>query len=216
MISFVFNASNGGNINCNNFTKLIITLFHVLVTKSRSVEKVWDAKYIINEVATTIMFDIKLDKKNTIASIISSFKNMFMIDQIIKLSISIFLKNKTIKNNIDWKSVIKSIVIENQRIFQRINSYLFIGLLNIKKIVFHSTSLNNNWLHTNKTQRSQNISIIANQKSTIILESSPIVSFHKIIENAIKINQKNTIIYKYLFLIISLNVFNAIFIIKFN
>ena len=37
-----------------------------------------------------------------------------------------------------------------------------------------------------------------------------------IIENAIKINQKNTIIYKYLFLIISLNVFNAIFIIKFN
>jgi len=214
--SFVFNASKGGKINCRIFTKFITIIFSVLLTKSNIVEKVWEAKYIIKDVAIVIIFDMKLDKKNTITSIISSLKNIFIRDRIIKLSITISLINKTIKNNIDWNNVIKNIVIENHNIFQIINSYLLIGLLNIKNIVFHSISLNNNWLQTNKTHKSQKISIIANQKSTIIFESSHIVNFHSIIEKAIKINQKNTIIYKYLFLIISLKVFNAIFIINFN
>ena len=89
------------------------------------------------------------------------------------------------------------------------NSYLFMGLLRIKNIVFHSTSLNKSWLHINTTHISQKISIIDNQKSTIILESSHIVNFHNVTENAININAKNKIIYKYLFLIISLNVLIA-------
>ena len=102
------------------------------------------------------------------------------------------------------------IVIENHKILPSINSYLFIGFDKIKKIVFHSTSLKSNWLQINSTQINQNISIIESQKSTIILEFSQIVNFPSKMEKIMKINEKKTIIYKYLFLIISLKVLVAI------
>lgn len=157
------------------------------------------------------MLDIKVEKKKTKANTISSFKNTLNSDQIINEVIFTSLKNKTIKNNIDWKRIISNIVREKPNIFQIINSYLFIGLLSIKKIVFHSTSLNKSWLQTKSTHTSQKISIIANQKSTITLESSQIVNFHKTTEKSIKIKAKNKIIYKNLFLTISLKVLIAIF-----
>jgi hypothetical protein len=105
---------------------------------------------------------------------------------------------------------------ENQRNFQTINSYLFIGFDKIKNIVFPSISLNKSWLQTNKTLTNQKISIIASQKSTITLLSSQIVSFHKETEKTIKIKAKKMIKYKNLFLIISLNVFKAMFNININ
>lgn len=73
------------------------------------------------------------------------------------------------------------------------NSYLFIGLDNIKNIVFQSTSLKSSWLQTNKTQISQKTSIIESQKSTITFSLSQIVNCHNKIENPIKIKEKNTI-----------------------
>ena len=157
------------------------------------------------------MFDIKVDKKKTRASIISSFKKVFIIDQIMRELISIPWKNSTPKNNIVCAKTSKNIMKENPRIFPKINSYLLIGFERIKNIVFHSTSLNKSWLHTNKTHRSQKTSIIASQKSTIILLLSQIVSFPKVMENIMKMKPKNKIIYRYLFLIISLKVFRAMF-----
>ena len=94
--------------------------------------------------------------------------------------------------------------------FHNINSDLFIGFDNIKKIVFHSTSLKSNWLQTNKTQTIQNISIIARPKSTIILLSFQSVSCHNKIEKIINTNAKKRIKYKNLFLTISLKVLSAI------
>lgn len=209
--SFVFSASKGGKISCNIFVKIITISFLVLWAISNIIEKVWETKYNIRLHVIVSMLDINVDKKNTIAKAISNLKNVFISDQRIKWSISISLKNKTQRKSKDSIKSITIIVSEKPIIFHNINSYLFIGLLNIKNIVFPSTSLKSNWLHTNKTHKSQKISIIVNQKSTIILESSQIVSFHNNTENTIKIIAKNIIIYRYLFLIISLKVFIAIF-----
>lgn len=160
------------------------------------------------------MFDIKVDKNKTIQTKIISFRNIKIKEKIIKLSIEIPLKYKTIKYKIDCKNVIKNITRENPKNFHKINSYLFIGFDKIRKIVFHSISLNKSWLHTNKTQTKPNISIIAIQKSVITLPSSQIVSFQSEIEKIINKKAKTKIKYKNLFLTISLNVFNAMFIIK--
>ena len=103
----------------------------------------------------------------------------------------------------------RNIVDEKPRNFHRINSYLFIGFERIRNIVFPSISLNKSWLQTNNTQISQKISIIASPKSTIILLSSPIVSFPSKREKTINTKAKNIIKYKNLFLTISLNVFSA-------
>lgn len=111
----------------------------------------------------------------------------------IKDSISIHLKYKTNKYNIDCKKTIKNITSPNQKNFHKINSYLLIGFDNIKNIVFHSISLNKSWLQTNKTQINQKISIIAIQKSVITFWSSPIVSFHKDKEKIINKNANNKI-----------------------
>jgi hypothetical protein len=83
-------------------------------------------------------------------------------------------------------------VAENHRNFQRINSYLFIGFDKIRKIVFHSISLNSSCVPVNSTHTSPKTSIIASPKSTIILSSSPIVSFQRTIENMIKIKAKKS------------------------
>lgn len=123
------------------------------------------------------------------------------------------LKNKTQIYKIDWNKTTKNITNEKPKNLPKINSYLFIGLDKIKNIVFPSTSLKSNWLHTNKTEINENISIIARPKSTITLLSSQIVSFPKAREKIIKTSAKKIIKYKNLFLIISLKVFNAILII---
>ncbi|MDP2396211.1 MAG: hypothetical protein Q8S84_08230 [bacterium] len=73
--------------------------------------------------------------------------------------------------------------------------------------------MNNSCDQTKSTHTNQNISIIANQKSTIILVSSQIVSLPNAIEKTMNTKAKNRIKYKNLFLTISLNVFNAILII---
>ena len=103
---------------------------------------------------------------------------------------------------------------ENQKNFQSINSYLFIGLESIKNIVLPSISLKRSWLQTNKTPTIQKISIIDNQKSTIILSSSHIVNFQRDIEKIIKTKAKKSIKYKNLFLTISLKVLIVMFSIK--
>ncbi|MDD5212940.1 MAG: hypothetical protein PHG82_00725 [Candidatus Gracilibacteria bacterium] len=156
---------------------------------------------------------MKVDKKISIESSISSFKKVKNKAQNIKLSSGIPLKNKTQIYKIDCKNTTKNITNEKPKNFQRINSYLFIGLDKIKNIVFPSTSLKSNGLPTNKTEIKENISIIASPKSTITLLSSQIVSLPKAREEIIKISAKKTIKYKNLFLIISLKVFSAIFII---
>ncbi len=173
--------------------------------------KLWLTKYIISDTRIVSMFDINVEKKNTSQSNISNLKNVKINENNTNLVISISFINNTIKNNIDCKNIIKNIVAENQKNLPNINSYLFIGLLSIKNIVFHSISLNNNCDHTKSTHTSQNISIIANQKSTMIFESSQIVSLPNAIEKTMNTKAKNNIKYKNLFLTISLNVFNAIF-----
>lgn len=214
--SFVFKASNGGKSSCKNLAHKIAISLPVLKTKSINKEKLWLKKYIIIETIIVKIVDIKVDKKSTIETKVISFKSININEKIISGVIEIPLKNKTPKNKIDCKTTIKEITQENQKNFHKINSYLLIGFDNIKNIVFHSISLNNNWLQTNKTQINQNISIIEIPKSTITFSSSQIVSLPKASEKTINKSQKITIIYKNLFLTISLNVFNAIFIISLN
>jgi len=158
--------------------------------------------------------DINVDRNKTIQSKISSLTKVKNNDNSISFSIAIHLNNKTQIYKIDCKKTIKKITKLNHKNFHKINSYLFIGLDKIKKIVFQSTSLNKSWLQTNKTQTSQNTSIIASQKSIITLLSSQIVSFQREIEKIISKNANTKIKYKNLFLTISLNVFSAIFNIK--
>ena len=156
------------------------------------------------------ILDINVEKKNTKDNKISNLKNVKSRENNINFVISISFKNKMIKNKIAWNKIIKKIFSENQKNFHKINSYLFIGLESIKKIVFHSISLKSNWEPTNKTDINQNISIIANQKSVIIFLSSQSVSCPKEIEKIIKTKAKKIIKYKNLFLIISLKVFIVI------
>lgn len=209
--SFVFNAWSGGNITHKSFVPYIKISFQVLFAISSTTEKEWERKYTIIVVIIVIKFDIKLDKKNTIERAISSFKKVFIIDQIMRLSICIFWKKSRDKKIIAWKSIISKIAKEKPKNFHKINSYLLIGLDKIKKIVFPSISLKSSWLHTKSTQIRPKISIIASQKSMIILLVSQIVNFDREIEKIINTNAKKSIIYKYLFLEISLNVFIAMF-----
>lgn len=90
------------------------------------------------------------------------------------------------------------------------NSYLFIGFDKIKNIVFQFISLKRSWEPTNKTQISQNISIIAKPKSTTILDEFHIEKFQSNHQKISKIKAKRRIKYKNLFLTISLNVLIAI------
>ncbi|MDR2640981.1 MAG: hypothetical protein LBC61_06910 [Candidatus Peribacteria bacterium] len=69
---------------------------------------------------------------------------MFIIDQIIKLVISIFCQKSTHRNTIASSKINRNTINENQRIFHKINSYLLIGFDKIRNIVFHSTSLKSN------------------------------------------------------------------------
>lgn len=189
----MFNASKGGKRRPNILVKFIINSFHIFLTKSKINEKLWLKKYIIRETRIVNIFDIKVEKKKTRDSKISSLKKVNSRENEINLVISISLINNTIKNNKDWKNIIKNTVIENHKNFHNINSYLLIGLLNIKKMVFHSISLKRSWEPINKTHTKLNISIIASPKSTIILLSSQIVNFQSNIEKIIKINAKNNI-----------------------
>lgn len=157
------------------------------------------------------IFDINVEKKKTNANKISSLNSIKTKENRTSLVISISFINKTIKNNNACNAKIREMHKENQINFQIINSYLFIGFDNIKNIVFPSISLNKSWLQTKSTLKNQKISIIASQKSTIILSSSQIVSFPKETEKTIKTSAKKTIRYKNLFLVISLNVFKAMF-----
>ncbi len=209
--SFVFNASNGGNKSCKILAQTSKKVIFVLNTKSRSKLKLWLTKYIIIDTIIVKIFDIKVDKNKTIQTKITSFKNIKIKEKSIKISISIHLKYKTIKYKIDCKNVIRNITLENPKNFPKINSYLLIGFDKIRKIVFHSISLNKSWLHTNKTPTKPNISIIAIQKSVTTFWSSQIVSFPREIEKIINKKAKTKIKYKNLFLTISLNVFNAMF-----
>lgn len=105
------------------------------------------------------------------------FSNIKNIDATINQSIEIHFIAKTTKYKIDWTNVIK-VTNQKPKNLPKMNSYLLIGLLKIKN-VFHSISLNNNWLHTNKTHTNQNISIIEIPKSVIIFWSSQILNFQK-------------------------------------
>jgi hypothetical protein len=88
------------------------------------------------------MFPINVEKKNTIARSISSFKNVKNNAQRIRSVISIFFIINTPRNNTACNNTIKAIVPENPKNFQSIKSCLLIGLDNIKNIVFPSISLN--------------------------------------------------------------------------
>lgn len=211
ILSFVLSASKGGNNNCRNFTNTIIISFFILITKSSNKLKLWLIKYVNIETKMVNILDIKVEKNKTKAIRIINLKNMNISENIISKSIEIHVKNSIAKYKSDCKKVIRNITRENQKNFHKINSYLFIGFDRIKKIVFHSISLNNNWLPTNKTQTSQKISIIAIPKSTIILSPSHIVNFESEIEKIINKKANTSIRYKNLFLTISLNVFNAMF-----
>lgn len=112
----------------------------------------------------------------------------------IKFVISIFLKKSKLKKIIHSIKIIKKIAKENHKNFHKIKSFLQIGLLKIRKIVFHSISLKSNWLQINKIEISQKNSIIDNQKSIIILLVSQIVNFESKIDKNIKIIQNKTII----------------------
>lgn len=140
-----------------------------------------------------MMGDINVEKKKTSPNIISSFKNVKKSDHKISEVISMSLNNKTLRNTNDWNIIIRRIVREKPKNFPRIKSCLLIGLLKIRKIVFHSISRNNSWLPTNRTPTSQKNSIIAIPKSTITFSSSPMVSFPRARENTKKIHAKNSI-----------------------
>lgn len=194
IISFVLSAFIGGNNNSKALIKNIATSFLNLLIKSNKIEKLCQRKYITIETSIVNILDINVEKKKTSDKSISNFKNVKNKDITIRKVISISLKNKTNKNNNDCIAIIIAIINEKPKNFQIINSYLLIGFDIIRKIVFHSISLKRSWLQTNKTQISQNISIIASQKSTIILLSSHRVKLQRDIENIINKKAKNIII----------------------
>lgn len=158
------------------------------------------------------MFDINVEKKNTIARRISSFNRVKKRAHKIRWFISIPFSHNTARKRRDCKTTINIIVAEKPKNFPKIKSCLLIGLESIKKIVFPSISLNNNWLQTKSTPISPKISIIPRPKSTITLCSLfPIVRPQRANEKIINTNAKNRIRYKNLFLTISLKVFLAMF-----
>ena len=117
------------------------TIFCVLFAISSSIVKLWLKKYIDKVTRIVSIFDINVEKKNTKASKISSLKKVNSRENDIRLVISIHLNAKTNKNRIDCSNIINATVAENQKNLPRINSYLLIGLLNIKNIVLPSIYL---------------------------------------------------------------------------
>lgn len=139
--SFIFNAQSGGKSSSNHLIKFIKISLLNLENISKIVEKLCPIKYTVKEIKIVNIFDIKVEKKNTKESNISNLKKVKISDQIINLVISISLKYKTHKKSNDWNNIISKIVELNHKNFQKIKSYLLIGLLKIKNIVFHSISL---------------------------------------------------------------------------
>jgi len=204
MSHFTFIASRGGKKSWNTWIARKSTISWNLTKRSSISEKLWDIKYTIRLIIIVIIFDIKLEKKNTIASSTSSFKNVKSRAHSMREFISIHWKNNTARYRRDCNPTIRAIVPENPKNFPRIKSCLLIGFESMRKIVFPSISLNSNWLPTKSTQISPKISIIPRPKSTTTLSDSPIVSFHSARENRINTKAKNRIRYKNLFLTISL------------
>lgn len=210
----MFKASKGGNKSWIKDAILTKTRYWNDSNKEIKILKLWLIKYTIIVIIIVNIGEINVEKNNTNPIRIKSFNTIKKRENNTKISIGIFFKNKTQRNKSDCKKVIIKITPANHKNFHTINSYLWIGLLKIKKIVFHSISLNKSWLPTNKTQIIPKISMSAIQKSKITLSDSPIVSFHKETERIIKSNAKTRIRYKNLFLIISFKVLTAIFHIK--
>ena len=73
------------------------------------------------------ILDTNVEKKNTSASNISSFKNVNTKLITINESIAISFSNSTHKNNTAWIKIIKAIVPVNHANLPKINSYLLIG-----------------------------------------------------------------------------------------
>ena len=214
--SFILRAWRGGNKSWTHWAKKIIAPSWIFENKSRIKEKLCEMRYTISPTTIVIIWLIKVENKNTIARSISNFKKVKNKAQDIRFVIAISENSNTPRNTSDWTRIIKAIVPENPKNFPRIKSCLFIGFESMRKIVFHSTSLNNSWLPTKSTPISPNISIIPSPKSTITFSDSPIVSFPRARENIINTKAKKRIRYKNLFLTISLKVFLAMFSINGN
>lgn len=213
--SLILSASNGGKSKLNILIAYTPIWLSVAFTKSMRREKLWPSKYTITVTKTVSIVDINVEKKNTSPRVISSLRKVNRSENSIIASRGIDFAKHTHKNTSDWKRSMTPITHVNQRNFPRIKSHLLIGFERIRKIVFPSISLNSSWLQTNSTVISPNISIIASQKSTITLLFSHRDNCPSAIEKRVKIIAKKTITYKSLFLMISLKVFCAIFIIKF-
>ena len=181
-----FIASRGGNSHCTisvTCTKISLFARNIISTIK---EKLCEIKYIIIDARIVRIWDIKLEKKNTNPSNISSFKNVKISDQSTRVVIGMALSHKTPRNKSDWNITISKIVAEKPKNFPSTNSYLAIGFERIRNMVFHSISLKSSWLPTNKTQIIPKTSIIASPKLVITRASLPIVSCHNRSENAKK------------------------------
>lgn len=119
------------------------------------------------------MEEVKVEKNNIIANKIASLRKIKNKEYIINGSIGNFEYIITPRKNKDWKNIIEARIIIKPRNFPIIKSYLFIGLDNIRYIVFHSISLKSNWLQIKTTEISQKISIIDNPKSSTIFSVCP-------------------------------------------
>jgi len=209
--SFMFMAHNGGNIDCTAtvvFTRSALSVRHTISIIS---VKLCEMRYTITETRIVRICDIKLEKKNTSARSISNFRKVNNNDHNIRWVMTTPSNHNTAKNKSACNNTMRPIVAEKPKNFPRINSYRAIGLESIKKIVFHSISLNKSWDPTNSTQIIPKVSIMASQKSTTTFSLSQSVSCPRLRENNKNIKAKNKIIYKNLFRTISLNVFIAIF-----
>lgn len=88
------------------------------------------------------MLLMKVEKKNTIARSISSLKNVNNKAQSINPVTGIELISSIATYKIACNKTIKSMVAEKPKNFPSIKSCLLIGLERMRKIVFHSISLN--------------------------------------------------------------------------
>lgn len=140
-----------------------------------------------------MIFDIKLERKNTTASNISSLRKVKNSDQSIRSVIGSCLKNSIHKNKSAWKSVMRKTVAEKPKNFQSKKSWRLIGFESMRKIVFPSISLNKSWLPTKSTPIIPKISIIPSPKSTITLSDSPIVKVPNTMEKPMNTKAKNKI-----------------------
>lgn len=209
--SFTFRAWRGGRRSCPAWTTLNIRASCTRAKRSSIREKLWAIRYTIKLIIIVMILLMKVEKKNTIASKASSFKNVKNTAHIISPVISMPWNNKTAKYKIACNPTIKAIVPENPKNLPNMKSCLLIGLESIRNIVFPSISLKSSWLPTKSTPISPNISIIPSPKSTITFSDSQMVSFPRAKENKINTKAKNRMRYKNLFLTISLKVFLAIF-----